>query len=75
LIHASKNIDKERAKLLGIDYASVSTGAIIGSATLYDVKKYKNKAEFERDKNKHYADITKSGSYRYEPPLLSLRNL
>jgi len=40
---------------------------------LYDVKKYKNKAEFERDKNKHYADITKSGSYRYEPPLLSLR--
>jgi len=42
---------------------------------LYDVKKYKNKAEFERDKNKHYADITKSGSYRYEPPLLSLRNL
>lgn len=65
LIHASKRIDKERAKSLGIDYTKLSIGAIIGCATLYDVKEYRNKAEFKKDKNKHYADIKKFGSYKY----------
>jgi len=65
LIHASKKIDTERAKSLGINYTKLSAGAIIGSGTLYNVKKYKNKAEFEKDKNKHYADIEKFGSYKY----------
>jgi hypothetical protein len=32
---------------------------------LYDVKEYKNKAEFEKDKNKHHADIKKFALYNY----------
>jgi hypothetical protein len=65
LIHASKKIDKERAKSLGINFTKLSTGAIIGTAILYNVKEYKSEAEFEKDKNKHYADIKKFGSYKY----------
>ena len=65
LIHASKNLDKERASSLSIDYTKLSQGAIIGTAILYDVKEYKSKAEFVKDKNKHYADIKKFGSYKF----------
>jgi hypothetical protein len=65
LIHASKKIDKARAKSLDINFTKLSTGAIIGTAILYNVKEYKSKAEFEKDKNKHYADIKKFGSYKY----------
>jgi hypothetical protein len=65
LIHASKNLDKERAISLNIDYTKLSKGAIIGTAILYDVKGYKSEAEFVKDKNKHYADIKKFGSYRF----------
>lgn len=65
LIHASKNIDKERSELLGIDPNTLSRGAIIGTAILYDVKQYKNKTELEIDKNKHYADINKFGFCKY----------
>ena len=32
LIHASKNVDKERCKSLGIDHTKLDTGAIIGGA-------------------------------------------
>jgi predicted transcriptional regulator len=55
LIHASKNVNKEKCKSLGIDYNKLNTGAIIGKAILYDVKKYDNLAQFMRDKNRHYA--------------------
>ncbi|HMH09181.1 MAG TPA: ASCH domain-containing protein [Candidatus Nitrosopolaris rasttigaisensis] len=65
LIHSSKKIDKERAKVLGIDYTKLSTGAIIGTAILYNVKEYKSEAEFKKDKSKHYADIKKFDSYKY----------
>ena len=37
LIHASKNIDKERLDSLGIDQNKLISGAVIGSAVLYDV--------------------------------------
>jgi hypothetical protein len=50
---------------LGINYTKLSTGAIIGTAILYNVILYKSEAEFERDKNKHYAGINKFGSYKY----------
>jgi hypothetical protein len=56
LVHASRNIDKEKCKSLGIDYTKLSIGMIIGRAILYDVKKYDNKALFMKDKNRHYAD-------------------
>ena len=32
---------------------------------MYDVKEYRNEADFRKDKNKHYADIKKFGPYRY----------
>ncbi len=65
LVHASKNIDKKRLDLLGIDYNRLTLGAIIGSAVLYDVKQYRNKIELELDKNKHLADIEEFGFCRY----------
>ncbi|MDQ3903497.1 MAG: ASCH domain-containing protein [Thermoproteota archaeon] len=65
LVHASKNIDKERLDFLGIDYNNLTLGAIIGSALLYDVKQYRNKIELELDKNKHLADIEEFGFCRY----------
>jgi hypothetical protein len=62
LIHASKQVDKERASSLNIDHTKLSKGAIIGTAELYYVKEYKSNAEFVKDKNKHYTDIKKFGS-------------
>ena len=65
LVHASKNIDKERLDFLGIDHNKLICGAIIGSALLHDVKQYRNKTELELDKNKHLADIKKFGFCNY----------
>ena len=59
LIHASKNIDKEACERLDIDIDKLAKGAIIGSAILYDVKKYKNQEEFNKDKQKHFSIISK----------------
>ena len=42
LVHASKNVNKDKCKSLGIDYTTLSIGMIIGRAMLYDVKKYDN---------------------------------
>jgi hypothetical protein len=65
LVHASKNVDLEWSEALGIDHNKLTRGAIIGSAVLYDIKKYKSKTELELDKNKHFADIKKFGSCKY----------
>jgi predicted transcriptional regulator len=65
LIHASKNIDKETSQSLGIDYHTLTRGAIIGTAILYGVKQYKSKTELEIDKNKHCVDIKKFGFRKY----------
>ncbi|HYY51101.1 MAG TPA: ASCH domain-containing protein, partial [Nitrososphaeraceae archaeon] len=51
LVHASKNIDKER-----LDFLALIIILYIGPALLYDVKQYRNKIELELDKNKHLAD-------------------
>ena len=63
LIHASKQLDKEVANSSNIDYTKLPRGAIIRTAVLYDVKEYKNNS-FEKDKNKHYVDIKKFGSFK-----------
>lgn len=65
LIHSSKKVDKERSESVGINHENLIRGAIIGTANLYDVIQYKSKAELEKDKNKHYADIKKFGAYKY----------
>jgi len=58
-------MNKEKCKSLGIDYTKLGIGMIIGRAILYDVKKYDNKTEFMKDKNRHYADASIFDSYMY----------
>ena len=65
LIHASKNVNKEKCATLGIEHTRLNIGMIIGWAILYDVKKYDNKTQFMRDKNKHYADASIFNPYMY----------
>jgi hypothetical protein len=48
LIHASKNIDVDACERLDIETDKISTGAIVGSAFLYDVKVYSNQEDFKR---------------------------
>ena len=66
LVHASKNIDIEACERLDSDIDKLTTGAIIGSAFLYDVKEYKNQQEFNKDKQKHFSIISKYvDGYKY----------
>ena len=65
LIHASKNVNKEKCRSLKIDPPKLYVGAILGRAELYDVKKYENKYQFTRDKNRHYADSNIFDSHMY----------
>jgi hypothetical protein len=60
LVHASKAIISEACKLYNIDVSLLITGAIVGSAFLYDVKYYQTKKEFIADQNKHFAIATYS---------------
>src|ERR1043165_7475422 len=65
LVHASKNVNKEKCELLGIDCNILDIGAILGTAILQDVKEYKNRTEFERerDRNRHFADFKNFANY------------
>ena len=54
-VHASKALDKEACKLYNIYTSSLITGAIVGSAILYDVKLYRSKEQFIADQGKHFA--------------------
>lgn len=54
LVHASKNTNVEKEKEFG--YKNLETGCIVGKATLIDVKDYKSEEEFNKDKNKHFAE-------------------
>jgi hypothetical protein len=62
LLHASKAIDKEACKLHGINVSSLTTGVIVGSAVLCDVKLYQSKEEFIADQSKHLATSTYSAN-------------
>jgi hypothetical protein len=64
LVHASKKIDRDACEINKIDPNSVITGAIIGKASLYDVKFYKNRNVFLQDRNKHLAG-TKYTDHKY----------
>lgn len=55
LVYASKAIVNEACKLYNIDISLLITGAIVGSAVLYDVKYYHTNKEFVADQNKHLA--------------------
>ena len=54
LVHAPIKIRKEEIKKMGIK-EKLTTGAIIGKAELYDVKKYESIEEIQNDKNKHFS--------------------
>ena len=56
LIHAPIKIRKEEIKKMRIK-EKLTTGAIIGKAELYDVKKYESLKEIQIDKKKHHASI------------------
>jgi hypothetical protein len=47
---------------LGIDSTSLPIGAIVGKATIYDVKIYQTKKEWKADQKYHFADCDFSGS-------------
>ena len=54
LVHAPIKIRTKDCKRLGIKDKFV-TGAIIGKAEIYDVKKYKTATELKKDSKKHFA--------------------
>ena len=54
LVHAPIKIRKEDYIKLKID-EKLTTGAIIGKAEIYDVKKYQSTKEIQNDKNKHFS--------------------
>ncbi len=55
LIHAPQKIRATDCKRLGIAPEDLVTGAIIGRATIYDVKTYGSAAEVRRDRMLHHA--------------------
>ena len=54
LIHAPIKIRKEDCKRLKIE-EEFTTGAIIGKAELFDIKKYESLEEIKIDKDKHFS--------------------
>lgn len=61
LIHSPAKIRVRDCKRLHIDEKTLITGAIVGKAVLYDVKKYATKSEWQGDKRRHLAGIDASG--------------
>ena len=64
LIHASKNVESSLCEYYGLNLKTLEKGAIIGKATLYDVKKYHNNLEYELDYEKHLS-LKKIGKITY----------
>jgi predicted transcriptional regulator len=62
LIHAPIKIRISDCKRLGIDPTSLPIGAIVGKASIYDVKTYQTKKEWQDDQKHHFADCDFSGS-------------
>ena len=55
LVHSPSKIRVDDCKRLGIDEKLLQTGAIIGKATIYDVKTYKTQKEWQADQKFHFA--------------------
>jgi hypothetical protein len=66
LIHASKNVNKDACLTLGFDEKTLSKGAIIGKAFIYDVIKYTAIDVFLDDRHKHFSieDIKSNHSFK-----------
>ena len=57
LIHASKKIDEEACERNAINPSTFVTGALIGKATLYEVKLYSDAKALSKDRAKHLAGV------------------
>lgn len=55
LVQASGNLDYEACKAFGLDPGSLVRRAVVGKATIYDVKEYNSTEEFMKDRDKHLA--------------------
>lgn len=64
LIHAPIKIRKEDYKRLKIK-TNLPTGAIIGKAEIYDVKKYSSKDDVKKDAKKHFASKNFNKKYGF----------
>ena len=62
LVHASGNVDSEACALFKMGLDSLPKRAIVGKATLYDIKEYKSKEQFLQDRDKHLATEKDFGS-------------
>ena len=62
LIHASKIPDKDAMQKFG--FTELPTGAIVGKATLINVKKYQDEKEHQKDKELHLTS-TYWGNYGF----------
>jgi len=73
LIHASGNIDEEGMRTYG--FKDLPRRAIVGKATLTEVKKYLTKEEWMADNDKHLAGNWWDGSKRYGFVLINVQRL
>ena len=64
LIHSPLKIRKEDCNRLKITEKLI-TGAIIGKAEIYDVKKYKSNSEIKKDSKKHLASNKFQSKYGF----------
>lgn len=55
LIHASKSVNTDALSVYPVEATDLVSGAIIGKAYLYGVKKYGNRDDFIHDFNKHFS--------------------
>ncbi len=65
LVHASKTVDSRACARFRIRPETLATGAIIGKATLFWVKKYGSRKEFVADARRHLARYEEYGTSRY----------
>ena len=63
LIHSSGNVDDKAMQKFS--FKDLPRGAIVGKATLVDVKKYPTREEWDADKDKHCAKDLWDGDRRY----------
>jgi ASC-1-like (ASCH) protein len=56
LVHSSQRVLDEEIKKFGYKKSELVFGAIVGKATLVNVKEYKTKEDFLADHDKHLAD-------------------
>jgi len=57
LVHAPHKIRLEDCKRLKMDGKLLHTGSIVGSAELFDIKKYTSISEIKKDEKLHLAEI------------------